>query len=199
MNVIDTMYLLGAFSRAVRVAVLVVAIAALVVAVAAWAVQARRISPFGRLARTIRRVTDPLLAPLEKRLVRSGRRVANAPWWLLGGVVVGGLLLIALVDFVIEQVLATMSAASAGPRAVLVLLVIWTFAVLRFALLVRVLSSWIPVSPLNPVIRVARRLTEWMLHPLRSVIPMVGMFDLTPLIAWFLLGIVQRVVVSLIA
>ncbi|MHB0948233.1 MAG: YggT family protein [Gemmatimonadaceae bacterium] len=196
---IDTMNLLGMLSRTVRLVVLVIAIVTLVLAVAAWAVQARRISPFTGLARTIRQLTDPLLAPLEKRLVRSGRRVASAPWWLLGGVVVGGLLLIALVDFVIEQALATMSAASAGPRAVLVLLVIWTFAVLRFALLVRVLSSWVPVSPLNPIIRVARRLTEWMLHPLRSVIPMVGMFDLTPLIAWFLLGIVQRVVVSLIA
>lgn len=199
MIVIDAMSLLGAISRAVRWGVLALAIVALVLAVAAWAVQARKISPFSRLARTIRRLTDPLLAPLEKRLVRSGRRVDNAPWWLLGGVVIGGLLLIALVDFVIEQVLATMSAASAGPRAVLVLLVIWTFSVLRFALLVRVLASWVPVSPLNPIIRVARRLTEWMLHPLRSVIPMVGMFDLTPLIAWFLLGIVQRVVVSIIA
>lgn len=196
---IDTMYLLGGISRGVRVAVLGIAIVALVLAVAAWAVQARKISPFSQLARTIRRLTDPLLAPLEKRLVRSGRRVDNAPWWLLGGVVVGGLLLIALVDFVLEQVLATMSAASAGPQAVLVLLVIWTFSLLRFALLVRVLSSWIPVSPLNPIIRVSRRLTEWMLHPLRSLIPMVGMFDLTPLIAWFLLGIIQRVVVSMIA
>lgn len=192
------MAVLGTISTVLRAALFVLAVAAALVALSAWAVRTRRINPFSHLARSIRRVTDPVLAPIEKRLVISGKRVSNAPWWLLGGVVVGGLLLIATFDFLVRQLMAVNVAASSGPRGVLVLLVVWTFAILKIALLVRVIAGWIRLSAYNPVVRLSYRLTEWMLAPLRSVIPSVGMFDITPLIAWFLLSLLERVVVGLL-
>ena len=34
-------------------------------------------------------------------------------------------------------------------------------------------------------------LTEWMLRPLRSVIPPLGMFDVSPLVAYFVLVLLE--------
>ena len=67
----------------------------------------------------------------------------------------------------------------------------WAFSLLKLALLVRVLASWLPISPYSKWIRWAFVLTEWFLAPMRRIIPLVGMLDLTPLLAWFLLNLLQ--------
>jgi YggT family protein len=59
---------------------------------------------------------------------------------------------------------------------------------------VRVLSTWLPISPYSRWIRWSYVLTEWMLRPLRSVIPMIGPIDITPLIAFFALGLIQSAI-----
>ncbi len=62
-------------------------------------------------------------------------------------------------------------------------------------LVVRAVLSWFPYhsdSPLNPVRRVVITLTEPVLAPFRRVIPPVGMFDLSFLVAF----IVVEVIVS---
>jgi YggT family protein len=62
-------------------------------------------------------------------------------------------------------------------------------------LVVRALLSWFPYSadsPINPVRRVVFTLTEPVLAPFRRVIPPVGMFDLSFLVAF----IVVEVIVS---
>jgi YggT family protein len=60
--------------------------------------------------------------------------------------------------------------------------------VLWFALLIRVILSWFPVDPSNPIVRVLWEITEPILAPLRRVIPRIGMFDLSPLAAFLLIG-----------
>jgi YggT family protein len=40
-------------------------------------------------------------------------------------------------------------------------------------------------------------LTEWMLAPLRRVIPTIAMVDITPLVAWFGLGLLESLVTSM--
>jgi YggT family protein len=49
------------------------------------------------------------------------------------------------------------------------------------------------MSPYSIWIRWSFVLTEWMLAPLRKVIPMFGPVDITPLVAFILLGILQSV------
>jgi YggT family protein len=124
---------------------------------------------------------------------------ASAPLWTLAVVVVGGLLLIALLDFVTRQLAFAGAAFSTGPRGVLVLLVGWTFALLRIALIVRVISSWVRVSLYSPWIRWSYGLTEWMLTPLRRVIPLLGSIDVTPIVAYLLLGLLEGIVVRALA
>ena len=174
-----------------RYAVFAAAGAAVLGALAAMAVQSRTISPFGRVARTIRALTDPLLAPIERRLLRAGGNPQNAPWWLLGTALVGGIVLITAVEWAAGQVAALAGAASYGPGYALRLVVDWAFNLVMLALVVRIIGSWVGASRYSRWMRPFVFLTEWLLAPLRRVIPPFGMFDVTPLIAWFLLQIAR--------
>lgn len=167
---------------------------AVLVAVAAglsWAARTRRLSPFGGVARLTRSRIDPLFLPMERRILRAGGQPAHAPWWTLAAVVVGGIVLLSLLGFVRSEVLGALYAMQAGPRGLFVLVVSWTFGILKLALFVRVISSWFQLSPYSRWIRWAFVLTEWMLRPLRQVIPTLGMVDLTPLVAYFGLTLLQ--------
>lgn len=186
-------------SEILRYALFGAAVVVGIVAAIDWAVRTRRINPFGTVARFVRRTVDPLMVPIERRVVRAGGRPSSAPLWTLGGVVIGGLLLIALFDFAIRQIGFAAAAVSIGPRGVLVLFVGWTFALLRVALIVRVISSWVGMSPYSPWIRWSYALTEWMLAPLRRVIPLLGAIDVTPIIAYVVLGLLEGVIVRSLA
>lgn len=174
--------------------------AAIVLAVAAlvdWLVRTRRISPFSPISRFSRDVLGPLFKPAERMVVRAGGNPQSAPFWALAIAVIGGIVFLSLLGFVRDQLMMGFAAAQAGPRGIMQMLVAWTFQILRLALLVRVISSWVRVSPYSKWVRWAFVLTEPIIGPLRRVIPPLGMVDISPIVAYFLLGLLQRVLVDL--
>ncbi len=156
-----------------------------------WLVRTRRISPFSAIARFMRTSVDPLFRPVEQRIVRMGGLPTTAPWWALVFVVLAGVVVISLLEFMRDQLAYVAAAAAEGPRGVYHVLVAWSFLALRAAIVVRVLSSWIRIRPSSWFLRWSYRLTEPFLAPLRSIVPSVGMVDLTPMIAWFALGLIE--------
>ncbi len=64
--------------------------------------------------------------------------------------------------------------------------------VLLVAVLIRIIFSWIGFDPDNPIAQVIQEITEPILAPIRSVMPRIGMFDLAPMAASFLLIILAR-------
>jgi YggT family protein len=179
-----------------RYAVLAVAGVAALGAFGAMAVQSRLLNPFGRTARTIRRLTDPLLGPIERRIVRGGGNPQAAPWWLIGIAVVGGIVVISVVEWLVAQALTIAAAAGSGTSSLLRLVVDWAFTVVMIALIVRIIGSWLGATPYTSWMRPFVVLTEWMLAPLRRLVPPFGMFDLTPLVAWILLQLARGYVLS---
>ena len=182
----------------VRRLVFAAAIVTALLALGSWLVRTRRVNPFGALARLVRRVADPLFAPIERRILRAGGTPATAPWWGLAAVVVGGIVLVSLLGFLRVQIASAALALGAGPRGILVLLVVWTFSILQIALFARVISSWFQLSPDSRWIRWAFTLTEWLLRPLRQVIPPLGMIDVTPIVAYFVLSLLESFVRGLL-
>lgn len=182
--------------EAVRVATLFVVAVFAVICVVDWAVRTRRINAFNPIARYFRSTIDPFIAPIERRVVRAGGSPAVAPWWALVAAVVGGILLLSLLGFIRNQVLFAALAANQGAAGVFRLLVVWTFAILRLALIVRVISSWLPVNPYSPWLRWSYLLSEPILRPLRQIVPTLGMIDITPILAYFLLGFLARILVG---
>jgi YggT family protein len=56
----------------------------------------------------------------------------------------------------------------------------------------------LPVSPYSPWIRWAYAVSEPILKPLRQVIPAMGPVDITPIIAYFVIGFIQGRVLGLL-
>ena len=77
------------------------------------------------------------------------------------------------------------------------MLIQWTFAVLRMALIVRVICSWVRVSPYSRWVRWAFVLSEPILRPLRQIVPALGMIDITPIIAYLVLGLLEGFLVGM--
>ncbi len=167
-------------------------------ALATWAVQTKRIPPFSGLARFTRKSVDPLFAPAERRLLLSGGQPGHAPWWTLGAVVIGGLLLISGVQFIISQLAFADMAARGGPRGIVRLLVIWSFSIVKLAIIARVIASWVGGSPYKKWWRWAFVITDPILTPLRRVLPTLGPIDISPLVAYFGLSIIQALILSAI-
>lgn len=74
------------------------------------------------------------------------------------------------------------------------------FELMYLALLLRVLLSWLPnLNRGHAALRLLDDLTEPILAPLRRVLPLAGPLDLSPLIAYFLLRLLHRVVLGVLA
>lgn len=156
-----------------------------------WLVRTRRIGPFSPVARFFRTTVDPLMLPVERRIVKAGGMPSHAPWWSLVVVVVGGIVGLSLIGFVRDQLAMLSYAASTGGNVLFSLVVHWVFAVARFALLWRVIASWVGGNPYGKLWRWAFVITEPMLAPLRRVLPALGPFDISPIVAYFVLGLVE--------
>jgi len=64
--------------------------------------------------------------------------------------------------------------------------------VMWLAILVRVILSWFPIDPRNPVVPVVFDVSEPILAPFRRVIPRIGMFDLSPLAALLVISFLAQ-------
>ncbi len=78
-----------------------------------------------------------------------------------------------------------------------VLFVNYLLIAFQIAILARVIVSWLPIgadSPFAPIVRMIYEITEPILGPIRRLIPGLGMFDLSPMIALVLIILIQNYV-----
>jgi YggT family protein len=71
------------------------------------------------------------------------------------------------------------------------------FSLYLLVLIARAILSWFPLSPgsaLIPVVNFLHVLTEPVLQPFRRIIPPLGGFDLSFIVVFFLIEIVQRAI-----
>ena len=73
------------------------------------------------------------------------------------------------------------------------------FNILQIIIIVRVVLSWISHNPSNQFIRIIYQVSEPILKPIREILPITGMgFDLSPLVAFFLLGLLKKILLSVV-
>ena len=70
------------------------------------------------------------------------------------------------------------------------------FTILIYAIVGRALLSWFNLGPSNPIIRLMYEITEPILGPMRRVIPMIGMLDISPIVAILLLSFMQNLILQ---
>lgn len=160
-----------------------------------WAVRRRAIPPFGAVSKSVRSVSDPLLRPIEKQLVRRGGNPQDATFWLLGIAIIGGLVLISVTRWLSGVVASIIRLGDAPPSVWLLVAVDWAFGLLMLALIVRVIGSWIGQGRFSRWMALVYKLTDWLVNPIQRVLPTFGNIDLSPLVAYVAL-IIARAFIS---
>ncbi|BCV20904.1 YggT family protein [Moorella sp. Hama-1] len=81
----------------------------------------------------------------------------------------------------------------------LAVLVRVAFEVLNWLIIARILISWFPHDPNNPIMRFIYEITEPVLAPFRRLMPRTTMpIDFSPIIAVLVLQLVERLLISFI-
>ncbi|MFP4436520.1 MAG: YggT family protein [Chloroflexaceae bacterium] len=70
------------------------------------------------------------------------------------------------------------------------------FNILSMLILGRVLLSWIDPTGNMRISQVLRELTEPILGPIRSIMPNIGMIDISPIVAILLLSMISRLLLQ---
>lgn len=174
-----------------RYVVFAAAAATGVVAVTNWAVARGHLQPFGAWPRFIRGASDPLLKPIERRLLGAGGNPQSAPWWLFAIVLLGGLLVLELVRWLVMMAFNLAYLGQAGPAGILRQLVSWTFQLLIAAIFIRVIASWLGGFRYSKWLRPVYLLTDWLVIPIQRRMPPFGMLDLSPLVAYLVLLVLR--------
>ncbi len=67
-----------------------------------------------------------------------------------------------------------------------------------WVIIIGAIISWVNPSPYHPVVQTINRLTEPVLRPIRRVIPPIGGLDFSPVVAIFIVYLLQSLVVPLL-
>lgn len=158
-----------------------------------WLVRTQKISPFSALGRFLKKSSDPVLAPVETRVVRYGGLPSQAGWWLVVGTAVAGLLLIWLAKGVVGVLYDLRYAAEGGVFGIASYLLNGVIDILVIALVVRFFGGLLGAFQFNRWTRWAYVLTDWMIQPIAKVLPTYANVDWSPLAAFILLMIIKAI------
>jgi len=153
------------------------------------------LNPFTWSALTIRRLTDPLITPVRRALLGFGVDPKYAPLvTILIAILMGwfGLQLVAsLANTVAGVVLSLQELAIV---AIIGYVLYGLLAVYTLLVFIRIVFSWATLSYSNRVMRFLVNTTEPLLGPLRRIIPPLGMFDISPFVAFIILWLFQAAI-----
>lgn len=131
------------------------------------------------IAQAVLRFTSPLIVPL-RRFIPSFGRLDTAT-----------VLVTFLMQYVILFVLLRIVQQSPAPTTIVIMsiieLCILSLNLFFFAILVRIILSWIAPHTYNPISVIAGALAEPVLRPFRRIIPPLGGLDISPIFAIVLL------------
>jgi YggT family protein len=137
---------------------------------------------YNPLSQFLVKITNPVLVPLRRMIPAIGKLDTAAIVLALGLSIIQVFLLLGLM----------------GKDAdVLNVIVYSVFEVLRtvihiyiFAMIIQAVMSWVGNTDGNPLADLLNSLTAPLLRPIRNIVPVIGMIDLSPMVAIMLLYIV---------
>jgi YggT family protein len=152
------------------------------------------LNPFGWPARTIRNLTDPLVNPVRRGLLRAGLEPKLAPLLTILIAALLGWFAVQLVGKVLFTLNGVVMSLNGGDIISLVGYILFgLLAVFSLLIFMRIVFSW-GVSSVNRVLRFLIRVTEPVLGPFRRLIPPLGMFDISPIVVLLLISLFQQAI-----
>ncbi|HWN09928.1 MAG TPA: YggT family protein [Pyrinomonadaceae bacterium] len=153
------------------------------------------LNPFTWSSRTIRRLTDPIIGPVRRTITAAGVDQKFAPLITILLLLLLGLVALQVVAGIantLAGVVMGIGAQALGPAIGYLLHGLLSFYSLL--IFIRIILSWGRVSYSNRLVRLLTSVTEPLLGPLRRVVPRVGMFDISPIVALIIVWLCQAVV-----
>lgn len=151
--------------------------------------EAARADLYNPVCQFLYRATNPVLTPL-RRAIPTWRRINVAALliaWLCEVVK----------NFLLRFIVPGAWASNAGVLVLGVadvldeLTLIYLIIIFAWALL-----SWVNVDARNPLVPLLGKVTEPVLKPLRKLVPLIGGFDVSPILAFLVIMLIRVVVVA---
>lgn len=179
---------------AVRAIAVALVVAAGGVALTHWAVRRRYLNPFSAWSRGVRRLSDPLLRPIESRIMRRGGNPQDGSLWLVGLAVAAALLLVMMIRWAAGLTMTLLSLQHSTPIGAIKVVLGLAIGAVMTALLIRVLGQWLGASPYSRLMRIVGSMTNWLVEPIRRRLPPFGPIDISPVVAYFVLLLLRELV-----
>jgi len=155
-------------------------------------------NPFSWSAVTLRRSTEPILSPTRAMLRGFGLDSKVAPFIAVILVIVAGYMVIQVAGSVLNTIAGIIYAVSSrqlgAPVAIAGYLLFGFLGLYILAIFIRIILSFVAVGYGNRLMRFLYLITEPLLGPLRRTIPPVGMFDVSPIVAFVIFWLCQAAV-----
>lgn len=194
------MLILKTLHQFITWAVMAMAFAAVVLIILRSIYHYADINPFRRSSIAIKRATDPVILPIRRLLVSFRLEPRMAPFIAVLLIIVAAYFVFELSSSVLNTIAGILYATTSGqpgfPIAILGYLLFGLLGLYTLAIFVRIIVSWATVGYGNPWQRLLIRITEPLLGPLRRNIKPVGMFDISPIIAFLILWVMQALVAA---
>ena len=156
------------------------------------------VNPFTWSARTVRRLTDPVVMPVRRMLLGFRIDPRAAPFVAAVLIILVAFFAIQVMSSFLNTVAGILYALASGkqgaPVAIAGYLIFGCLGLYTLMIFIRIIFSWGTVSHSNSWLRFMIRITEPLLAPLRRTIKPVGMFDISPIIAFVIVWLCQMAV-----
>ena len=131
------------------------------------------------IAQGILRITSPLVIPVRRFISPIGRLDTAT------------ILVAFVLEFLLVLALLALRGLNVGtlPMAITAILelAIQSLNLFFFVILIKVVLSWVAPQNYNPIIALLNTMAEPVLSPFRRIVPVIGGFDISPIIAIVLL------------
>jgi YggT family protein len=156
---------------------------------------ARDLNPFGWTSITLRRLTDGFVVPVRGALRQVGVDPKFAPLVVILVSILLGFFLVQLVTTIAMTVEGVITSAVSGAIvSVLGFILYGLISIYILLIFMRIIFSWGMVSYGNRIMRFLVDTTEPLLGPLRRLIPPLGRFDISPIVAFLILWLFQAAI-----
>lgn len=181
----------------ISMAVKAIIVAVIVLMILRLIADAADLNPFAWTSRTLRRLTDPFVAPVRGTLRHVGIDPKFAALVVILVSILLGFFLMQLVDTLAMTLSGVITSLQSGAIvAVLGFILYGLLSVYSLLILIRIIFSWGMVSYSNRLMRFLVNATEPLLGPLRRMIPPLGPFDISPIVAFLILWLFQAAILG---
>ena len=180
--------------------VMAVAIAAIALIILRSIYNYADVNPFRRSAISLKRATDPIILPIRRLLVAFRVEPKAAPFIAILLIILVGYFVVQVASSVLNTIAGILYAVSSGvpgfPIAIVGYVVFGLLGLYTLSIFVRIFLSYGGLGYGNRWMRFLIRITEPLMGPLRRKIRPVGMFDISPIIAFLILWVLQAIVAA---